>query len=215
MSDNCWNVYIHTNKINGKRYIGITSQQPNKRWLNGRGYEKHLPIGRAIEKYGWENFEHDILYSDVSEHEAKVLEISLINIYNTQNDRFGYNLTSGGDGLTGFHHTAESKKKMSVQKTASNHPNYGKHLQESTRSKISKQLVGNSNAKGSIRSEKTKEKMSKSKMKPVVMLKDDIPIKIFDSAKDAEIETGINRKNISLCCYNKRRHAGGYAWDFA
>ena len=215
MSNILWSVYVHTNKVNGKRYVGITSQQPEKRWLNGRGYDSHLPIGRAIEKYGWENFEHDILYSDVTEREAKELEASLIKLYSTQDKQYGYNLTAGGDGLSGFHHTDEAKRKMSVQKKASNHPNYGKHLREITRSKISEKLIGNSNSAGIVRSEETKMKMSRSKMKPVIMLIEDTPIRIFDSAKSAENETGISRKNISLCCYNQRQHAGGYAWKFA
>ena len=34
-----YTIYIHKNKINGKVYIGQTSQKPEKRWDNGRGYE--------------------------------------------------------------------------------------------------------------------------------------------------------------------------------
>ena len=46
-------VYIHTNKINNKKYIGITCQNPSKRWRNGNGY-KNGYFAKAIKKYGWD-----------------------------------------------------------------------------------------------------------------------------------------------------------------
>ena len=33
-----WTVYMHTNKINNKVYVGITSQKVQNRWNNGKGY---------------------------------------------------------------------------------------------------------------------------------------------------------------------------------
>lgn len=212
-----WCVYMHTNKINGKRYIGITSQEPEKRWMNGSGYSEMLPFGRAIRKYGWENFEHKILLDKLPEHEAKCLEVYLISILGTQNEDMGYNITSGGDGVRGFHHTDEPKRKMSSAKTGCNHPNYGKHLSEMTRAKISEKLIGNKNGVGIIVSNETRRKISIAKQKPVVMLNtaSGSIIQTFDSAKIAEDTTGISRKNISLCCLGHRKRAGGYAWQFA
>ena len=52
-------VYKHTNKENGKVYIGITSQEPKRRWQNGAGYYGTY-FYYAIQKYGWDGFEHDI-----------------------------------------------------------------------------------------------------------------------------------------------------------
>lgn len=215
MNDCKWSVYIHTNKINGKKYVGITSQEPSKRWLNGFGYESHLPIGRAIRRYGWDNFDHDIVVSNVCEKYAKELEIYLISKLHTQDRTHGYNITNGGDGVTGFHHTDEAKHKMSVAKLGNNHPNYGKHLSDSTKGKIASKLIGNNNPAGHKRSKETRSKMSLAKQKPVSMIKDGIVIKTFESAKIAELITGINRKNISMCCKDVRKHAGGYEWKFA
>lgn len=54
-------VYIHTNKINKKSYIGITCQKPEHRWgCNGNGYAECPHFWRAIQKYGWDNFDHKI-----------------------------------------------------------------------------------------------------------------------------------------------------------
>jgi len=41
--ENEWQVYIHINKINNKKYVGITSEKdPNKRWKNGLGYKRQI-----------------------------------------------------------------------------------------------------------------------------------------------------------------------------
>ena len=63
MTENNYYVYIHINKINNKKYVGITKTSFVKRWgKNGSGYtrDKKSVFGRAIEKYGWENFAHEI-----------------------------------------------------------------------------------------------------------------------------------------------------------
>lgn len=54
-------VYRHTSP-SGKVYIGITSRQPEQRWLNGNGYKDSPKFYNAIKKYGWDNFNHEILF---------------------------------------------------------------------------------------------------------------------------------------------------------
>lgn len=53
-----YTVYVHVNKINGKMYVGITSQTVEQRWRQGKGYKHCVFFYRAIEKYGWDGFEH-------------------------------------------------------------------------------------------------------------------------------------------------------------
>lgn len=92
-------VYEHVNKINGKRYIGITCKKPEERWgKNGCGYRCSSYFFHAINKYGWDNFDHLILYVDLDENKAKQKEIELIKKHNTTNSKYGYNLTYGGQG---------------------------------------------------------------------------------------------------------------------
>ena len=217
IADTSWTVYIHTNKTNGKRYIGITSQHPpEKRWLNGHGYSRELPFGRAVQKYGWDGFIHEILFEGVDENRAKEIEKSLIERFKTQDDSYGYNITAGGEGVTGLKHSDESKLKMSEAKSGDRHPNFGKHLPEETRMKIGRANMGNKNCLGVTRSAETRERMSASKRKPVVMYNTNgLALRSFDSAKAAEEATGVSRKNISTCCKGQRKSAGGYAWSFA
>ena len=96
-------VYMHTNILNNKKYIGITSLDPKTRWANGKGYRFQM-FGRAIEKYGWNNFKHEILFENLSQEEAQRKEIQLIKEYKTHNPDFGYNISFGGDlGIKGVY----------------------------------------------------------------------------------------------------------------
>lgn len=92
-----WTVYIHTNKINGKQYVGITSTDPTRRWgFNGRGYKGCVKLTNAIAKYGWDNFDHEIFASNLTEEEACNTEKLLIQKFDTINN--GYNQEPGGKG---------------------------------------------------------------------------------------------------------------------
>lgn len=115
MKDNRnYKVYMLENKINHKKYIGITQQRLEDRWKNGHGYKKTSHIYAAINKYGWNNFNHILLYDKLSKEEACKKEIELIKLYNTQQRDYGYNNSSGGEINIGFHHSENSKKKMSA-----------------------------------------------------------------------------------------------------
>lgn len=93
-------IYKHTNKINGKCYIGQTCYtNSTHRWhSNGSGYKSQQKFYRAILKYGWENFEHQILIENLTKQEADELEIAYINQFDSIEN--GYNLLIGGSGQT-------------------------------------------------------------------------------------------------------------------
>ena len=64
-----YKVYLHT-LPNGKRYVGITKQEPEKRWLNGKGYIQQ-DFRADIDFYGWENILHEIIADNLTEEQAK------------------------------------------------------------------------------------------------------------------------------------------------
>lgn len=72
--ENNYSVYMHIFP-NGKRYIGITSNEVNRRWEKGSGYKKQAKMKNAINKYGWENIEHIVLLCNLSKEEACKKEI--------------------------------------------------------------------------------------------------------------------------------------------
>lgn len=71
-----WCIYMHTFP-DGKKYIGITKRDPEKRWLGGNGYTTDI-MKEYIKKYGWENVKHDILLMGLTEEEARAKEKELI-----------------------------------------------------------------------------------------------------------------------------------------
>lgn len=70
-TSNNYKVYKHTNQINGKSYVGITCQKPEYRWgTDGQGYKECPFFWNAIQKYGWNNFSHEIIFEGLTHEEA-------------------------------------------------------------------------------------------------------------------------------------------------
>ena len=92
-----WKVYMHVvpKELSGykhdKYYIGITQQSLTKRWQHGAGYHSCSFFRKAIDKYGWDNIEHLVVAEDLTEKEAKDMEVELIAKYNSYNSKYGYN----------------------------------------------------------------------------------------------------------------------------
>ena len=139
-----YKLYVHINKINGKRYYGITgSKKVEKRWRNGRGYKFWIDkdgkrhgnehFWNSICRYGWDSFEHIVLFEGLTKDEAELMEKCYIALYNTRNPSKGYNQTDGGEGGNGAKRTEETRKKISEAKKGELNPNYGKHLSEEHR----------------------------------------------------------------------------------
>lgn len=86
---------MHTNKLNGKKYVGITGQIPEKRWAYGRGYIGCTIFYNAIKKYTWDNFEPEILEDKLTKEEAEQKEREYITFYRSTDRRYGYNILDG------------------------------------------------------------------------------------------------------------------------
>lgn len=157
-------VYTHISP-NNKRYIGLTSQSPNRRWRNGKAYKENKHFSNSINKYGWDNFQHIIIAKGLTEEEAKWLEIELIREWNTTDPKFGYNCTNGGEGRSGYKPSEEWKRYMSEVMTGKlvgeKNPMYGKHHTLESKQKMSNSRKGKQYALGMHHTEETKKKLSK------------------------------------------------------
>lgn len=95
------NVYMITNKVNGKKYIGITKREVTKRWWAhiSRSKISDAKFMRAIQKHGRKSFDVKTLVVCPDWEYACDMEQKLIALYDTFNT--GYNATLGGEGLNG------------------------------------------------------------------------------------------------------------------
>jgi group I intron endonuclease len=174
-------IYTITNLINGHQYVGQTIRSPDIRWKEHKNASKFTERGfhihRAMNKYGIENFELNIV--DVCE------SLELLNEFETKwiekLDTFhnGYNMTTGGgstvccdetkmkmsqshsgenNSMYGKTHSTESKIKMSVALSGINHPMYGKCFSDNHKNSISTSLSGRK------LSEEHKKKLGKSRL---------------------------------------------------
>lgn len=92
MNDYC--VYIHTNRETFRCYIGLAKGNCKKRWGHqGYGYHNQKDFWDDIQKYGWDNFDHEILEDGLTKEEAYDREHYYINHFNSSNPKYGYNKT--------------------------------------------------------------------------------------------------------------------------
>lgn len=194
--DNCA-VYVHVNLINGKKYFGITTQNPENRWKNGYGYYRNAHFMSAIKKYGWSNFGHFILYKNIPVAIAKNIEEMLIREHMSYDRNFGYNRTSGGE-LEKRNEEARERQRRAV-KEAMNRPE--------VREKIS------AARKGRKLSEETRQRLSESHKKPVVALDPETGERVhfFESTVSAG-RAGFHQGHVSECCCGTLKTHKGYVW---
>ena len=237
VTGNNYSVYIHTNKINGKKYIGITRQNPKRRWQKGCGYDRTY-FGNAIKKYGWDGFTHEIVAEKRSEKDACELEIALIKYYKTNQREYGYNISAGGEtcdvitGKTGEQHPNHQRVRMIDPETKEVLRVFGAQSEAArelgiSRKGITKACIGVGCAtyKGYIWEYADKDYTKpenpgignydhKTHFKKVLLIEPDGKERMFESVKHASEKTGVNKCSIS--CYLNGRHkdSTGRRWCY-
>lgn len=236
--DNNWCVYKHTNKANGKVYIGITGDEPEKRWANGKKYKQNEHFTSAIHKYGWDGFTHEVLCTGLTREQAIEEEICLICAYRSADREFGYNISLGGVGSVSV--SEETREKMRKSASGERNSNYGKPKSEEVKRKLSesnkrycelhpkktgwthtpeaRRKIGEAHKGfqarlGMHNSEEQKKAVSDKCSKAVLCVETGV---IYKSARVASSETGASFTSISAVCNHKRGRtvAGGYHWKF-
>ena len=183
-------IYKLTNTINGKIYVGQTWQYSIKKrgGPNGNAYRSCKKLHNAIRKYGWINFQYELLVICHQQNMADYYEDYFIIQYKSNQRKHGYNIRNGGSrgkltqstknkiakkamgrtapnkGKPGKKPSDETRRKMSIARTGTNNPMYGKHHTDKTKQTISissKRFVGENNPMyGKMHTEETKQKIA-------------------------------------------------------
>ena len=235
-----YTVYIHKNKINQKIYVGLTKQTPQNRWRkNGEGYRSQNKFWSAIQKYGWNNFEHIIIKTNLTAEEAGQLEKDLIKSFNSIQN--GYNVDEGGvtpnhspetiekikKAMIGKTHTEDTKNKISKSKdkekikvicveTGIEYESASEAMKKTgiDRSSISKACRGLMHTAGGYHWHFKDEKpiiLKDKRFKPVICLNTG---KIYPSISEAARDTKCDPSNIKKVCDGKYKTTNKLKWKY-
>ena len=212
---NNWYVYIHIFP-NGKKYIGITCQNPINRWRkDGSGYKEQPLMWKAIKKYGWNNIEHKILLEGLSKEEAEQKETELIKEFDTLvENKKGYNVQNGGT----FKHIINREEVIKLWKTGENMKYIAEKLKCSPKT-ISYILDQNGITKEEKKqrqqqasAEATQKSMGK-KVNQFDLNKNYIAT--YPSLQEASKAVNANNQYyIKSCCEGKVSKAHGFLWQY-
>lgn len=188
-----YSIYKHTCP-NGKIYIGITSQEPERRWCGGFGYQKNSRFFRDIVALGWDNILHEVIAKVETYEEASRIEKILITSHNTTDPTYGYNAQCG-----------------SLAQTPSTEPIHIDHAQTPLHTDTTTETFP----------QKVNRRGQTSKLKVAQYTREGKLIAVFNSMKEASCITGVNHGDICSCCKGQKgcggvskRTAGGYIWKY-
>ena len=185
-------IYVFNNKVNGKIYVGKTTELYSLRW-NEHKYNAFTAVKKnyfynALRKYSWNGFDRFVIFQteelESKEDVDRILlekEKEFIKIFNSNDAQFGYNLTLGGDGISGYTFSEESKRKMSENRRGENHWNYGNRNGSTSKAVLQFDLDFNFVAE-------------------------------WPSISEAARVLSIKPNNISRCCSNKLGAYKGFIW---
>lgn len=205
-------IYVFTNKINGKKYVGQTSRNFKERV--GEHLRRNVTyFDKALKKYGISNFDYEIVDNACSIDELNEKE----KFWIVKNDSMipnGYNLCEGGGVTVGYTHSMESKIKMSISKRESgvmrgtNNHYYGKRHTPEIREKMAQKWTEERRNEQSRRS----REMDRSYL--FVKVRNMDTGEIYNSVKEASNVTGVLATHITRVCKGKRKSAGGIRWEY-
>ena len=238
-----WSVYKHTSP-SGKVYIGIAKNIKHRWRNNGSGYKGSTRIWYAIQKYGWDNFHHQIVAKNLTRSEACDMEITLIKKYNSTDPDFGYNLTAGGQ-----HGTLSQESIAKLSESLKGHPVSDKvrailtechkipiicietqkifsSAQEVAdqmglcRTSVSKAAKGQQDTCGgfhfALLRDYEKGQIKRFTPSPTIYTKVRCITtgEEFDNICDASRKTGLSRRGISYACNGIHKTCGKMQWEF-
>ena len=196
-------IYITTNLVNGKKYLGQRKYS--------KGWESYLGSGvafkKALKKYGKENFKREIIVEAETAEELNQFEKELSIKYDVVNSDNWYNLCYGGGATTGYVFSEESKRKMSEKAkgrySGEKNPMYGVHRKhtEEERQHLHNLFSGEKNAMYG----RCGKNAPSARAVYIAELE-----KYFDTIKECAAFIGVAPSNVSAVLSGKRKTVHGY-----
>lgn len=228
-----WIVYMYTFP-NDKKYIGKTKRTlAQRQGVNFINYRNCSALWAAIQKYGVENIQQTILFEgNITSQEASVLEQKYIALYKTNcnryyNPKYGYNLTDGGEGVSGYHPDDERLEILRKQMHYFHELQKGTHHSKEAREKMrqaklgkkrgamseeTKRKISQANSRENM-TEETRKRRSKAVKKMVVAEHNETHEQlVFESLEEAAKFFGVRTSAISRWGHGQRKPSNGYTF---
>lgn len=196
MSLKKYQIYKYTSP-SGKIYIGQTNQGVKKRYSSGQGYKHSTYFYNAICKYGIENFDLEILKSDLTLEEANQWEIYYIAFYNSTDREKGYNISTGGNNHAW---SEEAKEKMS-KRMKENNPMKNLEIAKKVADKI----------RGKKLSTEVRKNISEGHKKKVLCVETGM---VYNSRNEAALAVGVSPSGIGRAACGEQKTSGGFQWRY-
>jgi len=208
-------IYLRTNLVNGMQYVGQTVdfKKRESAWKCIKWVYANKLLTEDRNKYGLENFKTEIL-EECDDSKLDELEIYYVDKLNTIYPN-GYNDNEGGS--IGFHHSEETKKKISESNKGKHFDKKGISLSEEHKHKISNSL------KGRIPTNAIEAHAENSGMKVYQYTLDDEFVAEYSKIREAARKTNLNFNGIRNCCIGGFFRKGkwvncykykGYKWSY-
>jgi group I intron endonuclease len=193
-----YKVYKYTSPSN-KVYIGQTKRPLNKRSCgsSGKGYKHCSRFYDAIQKYGFENFQIEILKDNLDKESADFWEEYYINEYKSNDEKYGYNIASGGKNVT----ISESARKKKSENMKINNPMYDPQTSEKVKEKL----------KGRKLSKEIVENIRKGHMKKVQCIETG---EIFNSRNEAGLFYNVSPSGIGRAINGEQKTCANKHWRY-
>ena len=189
---------------NGKVYIGITSRKPEYRWNNGKGYYQNKHLYSAILLYGWINFKHEILAKNLTKEVACLLEQELISMFKSNNPKYGYNNSSGGEAPNKGHKATKEEIAKRVEAIK------GKPMSERGRQNISNAKKGKSNGHDGM----IGEQCGKAGLVYQIDRVSNETVYVYYGFYEMARITGYAQTPVKEAAKGKRKQAYGFLWKY-
>ena len=232
MTDRKYTVYCHRNKTNGFEYIGMTGRSIEVRWQNKkRAYDKCTYFRKALDEFGWDGFEHLVLFSGMTKQEATEKETELIRANIAKG--ISYNVRDDNDWLGNLRkrpvdvydlegnllETCESIHDVCVKYKSGE--TYTYYCVLGTKKTLKRKYVL------AFHGEDASERLAEAKIdrryntpaynrrKVKMLTLDGEDVNIFCSVTDASDFVGVDPGSIISCCKGKNKTCKGYKWSYA
>ena len=205
-------IYKHQNKTNGKVYIGQTNNCARRWESNGIQYKACPRFYSAIQHYGWDNFEHEILQDNLTQEQANDLEIAYIKQYDSTNPEKGYNILVGGQGLTNYWSLPEHKAQQSLKRKEyyATHPEERDFLKNISLDHPEWRQEHSEFMKAAYKEGKGFYQINEFRKRAIRCVE---TAEEFESIMEASRAYHLPAGNISKCLQGERKTCGGFHWE--